>query len=410
MNILFLTDNFPPEVNAPATRTYEHCRAWVAQGARVTVVTCAPNFPQGKVYAGYRNRWRQEEMMDGIRVIRVWSYISANKGFFRRTMDYLSFAGTAWWASLWEKADVVVATSPQFFVAVSGWFSGLCKQKPWVMEVRDLWPESIRAVEAVRSERLIRWLEKWELFLYDKAAAVVVVTDSSHQNLTARGVRPEKVHVVKNGVHLAAFQQQTRDAELVEQLGLQGKFVVGYLGTHGMAHRLEFILQCARHCPEDIHFLFIGDGAEKESLLRLQRALQLQNVTFLPPVPKEYIARYIGLADVALAPLKKSDTFKTVIPSKIFESAAMQKPILLGVEGESRAIVESYGAGLCFEPENEADFLEKLFRLKADTALYRRCQEACLRLARDFDRGQLAHALLQILHTAARQTNEPCAE
>ncbi len=397
MKILFLTDNFPPEVNAPASRTFEHCAAWVQAGAEVTVITCAPNFPEGKVFEGYKNRWHQKEEMAGIRVIRVWSYITANAGFARRVIDYLSFAFTATWASLWVRADVIVATSPQFFTAVGGSWASFCKRKPWIMEVRDLWPESIRAVNAMEDSKALDWLEKWELALYRSARRVVVVTDSFLENIAERGIPATKISVVKNGVHLHQYQPIPKDAELLQTLGLAGKFVVGYIGTHGMAHQLDFILDCAREAEERVHFLFVGGGAEKERLLQLKDEWNLTNVTMLPPVPKHEVHRYISITDVALVPLKKSDTFKTVIPSKIFENAAMGKPILLGVEGESQAIIESYGAGVCFEPENKRDFLAKLTTIAQDANFYRRCQEGCTRLAKDFDREKLAGDMLQVI-------------
>src|SRR5438128_785545 len=149
MHILFLSDNFAPEANAPASRTHEHCKVWVEAGHDVTVITCAPNFPKGEVFAGYRNAWRQEERIDGIRVVRVWSYITANEGFARRILDYLSFMVTAAIAAPTVRgADIVVGTSPQFFTAWAAWFTGALKRRPFVFELRDLWPESIRAVGA----------------------------------------------------------------------------------------------------------------------------------------------------------------------------------------------------------------------------------------------------------------------
>ncbi len=400
MRILFLTDNFPPEVNAPASRTYEHCVEWVKSGAEVTVITCAPNFPIGKVFDGYRNRWYQEENMDGIRVIRVWSFISANSGFVKRILDYISFALTGFIASWFVKTDIIIATSPQFFTAVSGYAAALFKRRPWIMEVRDLWPESIRAVNAMEDSRVLDWLEKLELFLYRKASKVVVVTDSFKKNIAGRGIAPEKIEVVKNGVHLDKFQPRPRDKALLAQFPqLRDQCVVGYLGTHGMAHKLDFILECAADAPQDVHFLFIGDGAEKPGLLEMKERMGLSNVTFLPPVPKHEIARYISLTDVALVPLKKSDTFKTVIPSKIFENASMEKPILLGVEGESKAIIEKYQAGLCFEPENKADFQKQLRAIATDTQLYQQLQKGCQALSLNFNRKTLAQKLYQIIET-----------
>jgi len=394
-------------VNAPATRTYEHCQEWTRQGIKVTVITCAPNFPKGEVFGGYRNRLWQTEEMDGVRVIRVWSYIAANSGFAKRIIDYVSYAITAFFAALFVRTDLIVATSPQFFTAVSGYAVSLVKRKPWVMEVRDLWPESIRAVGAAPGkEKWLDRMEKLELFLYRKAAKVVVVTHAFKKNLSDRGIDPGKIKVVTNGVLTDNFPARPRDAKLVEELGLNGKFVVGYLGTHGMAHKLDFILDCVPEAPPNVHFLFIGGGAAKADLEARVKREGYPNVSMLPSVPKTEIGRYISVTDVALVPLKKSDTFKTVIPSKIFENAAMQKPILLGVEGESQAIIEKYGAGCAFEPENKADFLEKLQKLTTDPEYYAECQENCTRLAADYDRNALADRMLGELKTINTGTSK----
>jgi glycosyltransferase involved in cell wall biosynthesis len=397
MKILFLSDNFPPEVNAPANRTYEHCVEWGKKGAEVTVITCAPNFPKGKVYEGYTNKFYQKETIEGITVIRVWSYISANQGIFKRIIDYVSYAFMAFWVSLFIKTDIIIATSPQFFTAVSGYLSAFFKRKPWIMEVRDLWPESIKAVDAMEDSKLIGLLEKLELFLYKKASKVVVVTDAFKENLVKRGIDGNKVFIVKNGVQLDRFRPAEKNEGIISRLKLRDKFVVGYLGTHGMAHKLDFILDCAREVNGNIHFLFIGDGAEKDKLLELHKKWELKNVTMLPSIPKKEIENYINITDVALVPLKKSDTFKTVIPSKIFENSAMKKPILLGVQGESKAIIEKYQAGICFEPENKKDFLEKLHHIQDDQSFYKACQAGCDKLAIDFDRKILAEKMYQLI-------------
>lgn len=391
MKILFLTDNFPPETNAPATRTYEHCIEWVKKGAEVTVITCAPNFPKGKVFGGYKNKLVQVEEMEGIKVIRVWTYISANKGTLKRILDYLSFCFSSFWCALFQKTDIIIATSPQFFTAVSGFLVSFFKRKPWVMEVRDLWPESIKAVGALKDGPMLRALEHLELFLYKNADKIIVVTEAFKENILSRvNIPAEKIGIIKNGVNSTEFFPKEANQELMDQVKLEGKFVLGYLGTHGMAHKLDFILNSIKEVPQHIHFLFIGDGAEKEKLMQLKEKLELTNVTMLPPVPKSEISKFLSIVHVALVPLKKSDAFKKVIPSKIFENAAMQIPILLGVEGESQKIVESYGAGICFEPENKEDFLEKLNQISTDKALYANLQKGCTRLAEDFDRKKLA--------------------
>ena len=396
MKILFITDNFPPEVNAPANRTYEHCKEWVKTGAEVTVITCVPNFPKGKIYSGYQNKWKQEEMMDGIRVIRVWSYITANEGFVKRILDYISFSITSFLAGLFIKTDIVIATSPQFFTAISGRWLSFFKRKPWLFEVRDLWPESIIAVGAMKRNKAIQVFEWLEKRLYKNADRIVVVTDTFKEKIGARGIDINKIAVHKNGANLEVYQPTPKDSELEVSLNLKGKKVFAYIGTHGMAHCLDFVLNSIVEFQEsrpDFHFLFIGDGAERKKLLALNKKLQLTNTTFVSSVPKADVARYLSVMDVALVNLKKSDTFKTVIPSKIFEAAAMHKPILLGLQGETEGIINKFKAGVCFEPENKAAFIKSSIDI-IDSENYSNYQNGCHTLANAFDRKKIAADML----------------
>ena len=398
MKILFITDNFPPEVNAPATRTFEHCKEWVKKGDEVTVITCAPNFPKGKVYEGYKNKLYQKEEIEGIKVIRVWSYISANEGFAKRIIDFLSFAFMAFWVGLFKKTDVIIATSPQFFTTWTAETLATLKRKPWVFELRDIWPESIRAVGAISGDsKIFKLLEKLELRLYKRSSRVISVTESFKSNLIERGIDGEKVKVVLNGANLERFSKMKKDAALVEKYNLEGKFVVGYVGTHGMAHKLDFILNSWPKGNPNFHLILMGDGAEKSKLVELAKTLNITNISFIPSMLKEDVPAYLSLMDVSLVPLKKSDLFKTVIPSKIFENSAMQIPILLGVEGESADIIQKYNAGLCFEPENKEDFLTQLNLLKDDKTIYENCQAGCLTLAKEFDRKKMAEKMRKFL-------------
>ena len=399
MKILFLTDNFPPEVNAPATRSYDHCKEWVQRGIDVTIITCFPNFPQGKIYKGYKNKLYQSEFIDGIHVIRVWTYITANEGFIKRTLDYISFSVSGFIAGLFQKTDIIIATSPQFFTALSGRTLSFWKRKPWIMEVRDLWPESIKTVGAMNENILIRYFEWQEKRCYHSAKKIVVVTDSFKRRLVERGIDSSKIEVVKNGVNRSLFVPVVKDLQLLNELGLQNKKIIGYIGTHGMAHKLDFILQCAKGMEgrSNYHFLFLGSGAEKRNLLDLKEKLDLKNVTMLDPVSKLEVKRYISILDIALINLRKSELFTTVIPSKIFENAGMEIPILMGVNGEAREIIESYHAGVCFEPESETEFCEKLDLLLTDENLYNECKEGCKKLSLDFDRNLLANKMLQII-------------
>jgi hypothetical protein len=403
MHILFLTDNFPPEVNAPASRTHEHCREWVRAGHAVTVITGAPNFPKGKIYEGYRNRLQQSEQMDGIRVVRVWTYIAANAGFTTRILDYQSFMASAIVASLFvRKPDMVVGTSPQFFTVCAAYAISRLRRIPFVFELRDLWPESIRAVGAMKDSCLLDCFERLELFLYDRADRIISVTRSFKQNLTGRGVSPDKIEVVTNGVDIQRFHPQARDSELAARLGLSGKFVAGYVGTHGMAHSLHTILDAAgqlrRHpLGNAIQFLFLGDGATKSALRSQAEAQRLDNVTFVDTVPKVEVKRYWSLLDVAIIHLKNVDLFQTVIPSKLFESMAMGIPVLHGVRGESAEIVEKERVGIHFEPENAHDLCEKLLFLAANPNLREELGRNAQRAASRFDRSLLAEQMLKIL-------------
>ena len=398
MKILFITDNFPPEVNAPATRTYEHVKEWQKKGVEVTVITCFPNFPHGEVYTGYKNILYKEEYLNGIKVIRVWSYIARNSGFLKRVLDYVSFAFMAFIIGLFQKQDVIIATSPQFFTTWVAFGLSKIKKKPWIFELRDLWPASIKSVGLIQEGRLYRLLEKNELFLYKDANKVIVVTDAFKKNLISRGIYENKIEVVTNGSNMELFYPRDKDTKLLKELNLENKFIIGYIGTHGMAHSLDFIMRSLSKIDDlDIHFLFIGDGAMKQTIVDIAEELALQNVTFLNPIAKEEVPKYLSIIDVSLAPLKKEDNFKTVIPSKIFEASAMLKPTLLGVEGQAQEILEKYQAGLCFEPENRASFIEKLLILKNDDVIYKNCQDGCQKLADDYDRKKLAQKMLDII-------------
>src|ERR1017187_7816725 len=238
LNILFLADNFPPERNAQASRVYERACHWVRWGHQVTVVTCAPNFPEGKVYPGYRNRWRQVEQLDGIRVVRVKTFIAPNAGTLLRIVDFLSFMVSAFLAGLLERRpDVLAATSPQFFAAVAGCALAFVRRCPFVLELSDLWPDSIVAVGAMKPNLGLRWLEKLELFLYRRAARIVALTESFKLNLIRRGIDPHKIQVVINGVDLSRYEPRPWDRDFAEKWGIpESDFVIGYVGTHGMAH------------------------------------------------------------------------------------------------------------------------------------------------------------------------------
>lgn len=401
MRILFLTDNFPPETNAPATRTHEHCKKWVEMGYQVTVITCFPNFPKGKVFEGYTNKIYEEENIDGINVIRVWSYITENNGFVKRIIDYISYAITSFIFGLSIKTDLIIATSPQFFTAISGRVLSFFKRTRWVMEVRDLWPDSIAAVGSMdKTSKSFKLLKIIESHLYFNASKIIVVTNSFKNYLiTEHQITPEKIGVFKNGIIINNLKKPKLNdvITLKESLGLENKIVISYIGTHGLAHGLKFILESiSKISNPDLHFLFIGDGAEKQNLINYSNKLHSKNFTFLESVTKIDIPLYIDSSDYSLVNLKKSDEFKNVIPSKIFENIAMYKPILLGVEGESKKLINDYGVGVCFEPENEKSFLNALDDIqKLDKVSFKL---NCDKMLVDFDRNIISENLIRFIN------------
>jgi glycosyltransferase involved in cell wall biosynthesis len=401
MHILFLTDNFPPEVNAPASRTFEHCREWVKTGEKVTVITCAPNFPKGSVFPGYKNKLWQVEEIEGIRVIRVWTYITANSGFVRRTLDYISFMVSAIIASFFiRRVDVIIGTSPQFFTVCAANVVSFFKRKPWVFELRDIWPESIKAVGAMKESKVTKLLEKLELYLYRKADKIISVTYAFKANLIARGIDGDKIEVVTNGVDLTSYSRRSKDTALVYKHNLHDKFVAGYIGTHGLAHGLQTLLNAADLLQKHEHgtgiiILLLGDGAVKESLQQEAAERQLNNILFVDSVPKQEVVRYWSLLDTSIIHLKKTPLFQSVIPSKMFECMAMGIPILHGVAGESADIVKKEKVGWVFESEDAIALTNILIELKNSQSDLSELSSNALAAAPRYDRKNLALKMLQ---------------
>jgi glycosyltransferase involved in cell wall biosynthesis len=401
MRFLFLSHYFPPEVNAPASRTYEHTREWVKAGHEVTVVTCVPNHPAGKPYPGYRNRLWQWEEKDGIHILRVWTLMAANRGFLLRTTNYVSFMIAAILAAPFlAGADVVISTSPQFFNGLAGYFVARIKRAPWILEIRDLWPDSILVVGAIRNRLVIRLLEGLERWAYRMADRIVSITDSFCGHFERCGTDPAKIRVIKNGVNLGLFCDPQKDAGLSREIGAAGKFVAAYFGTHGMAHHLETVFEAARITADrdDVRYLLVGDGAERARLLDMRDKLGLDNVVMLGQQPRDRMPALWGVCDASLVLLKKDELFKLVIPSKIFEAMAMERPIVLGVEGESRDIVEAGKCGIPVEPENAEELAAAVLRLADDRGLLREMGANGRRhVTESFDRVELAKRYLEVI-------------
>jgi colanic acid biosynthesis glycosyl transferase WcaI len=360
MKILYISQYFPPEMGAPAARAAELSKHWAAAGHEVTVLTGFPNHPTGVVPLEYRDKFRRlvlHEEAEGVHVVRSWLLPFPNRKAYERMLNYASFSISAATTGVFlSRPDVVIATSPQLLVGLSGWWVARWKRVPFVFEVRDLWPESLAAVGMGNENSFLhRTLAKIAGFLYRNSDRVAVVTPAFEDYLVEHwNVPREKISVVENGVETDLFAPQSATT-LRRELGAEGKFVVSYIGTMGMAHGLETILDAAaqlRSTNPEIMFLVLGEGAEKERIVALARERGLDNLRFVGQQPREKVPAYICASDVCLVLLKKTDVFKTVIPTKMLEFMSCARPVILGVDGQARAILEEARGGLVIEPEN----------------------------------------------------------
>jgi colanic acid biosynthesis glycosyl transferase WcaI len=411
VKILFITENYPPESNAAATRVSERAKYWLEQGHELTIITQAPNFPEGRLFDGYKNKWHQTETRDGVRVVRVKTYIAANAGFAKRIIDFTSLMFNAYWAALREeRPDIVVATSPQFFAAVGGWAIAKTLRVPFIFELSDLWPASIRAVGAMETSRALDQVEKLELFLYRQSAAVIALTSSFKDDLISRGINPDKIHVVINGVDQARYTPQARSCELATEHGVGDRFVIGYIGTHGMAHALDNVLNAAELLRDrtDICILFVGSGSSRDALVADLAQRDLTNVVMVGRQPKERMPEYWSLCDVALIHLKDTPVFAGVIPSKIFEAMAMKLPMLFaGPKGIGSDIVEGEDVGVWVPPENPEALAKAIRAMADDPNATSAMAERSLAATPRFSRQRQAEEFMAVLENSVdRHTKE----
>ena len=369
MKILFFSHYFPPEVNAPASRTYEHCKLWAEAGNDITVITCNPNCPSGKIYDGYKNKLIQKEVIDGIKVIRLWTFLAPNKGTNRRMLNYMSYliVTTIYTTLFMRKIDVLIATSPQF---LCGWAGVLChwiRRWSFILEIRDIWPESILSVDIYKKSFFIKCMEWLEPKMYRAADHIVAVGEGYKRKIMEKGIDASKISVITNGINIDNFFRVENVDAIKRKYNSEKSFICSYVGTIGLAHGLEVIIKAAEILKENgykqFKFWIVGDGANKSSLESMAKDKKLDNVVFTGMLPKKNIPEILSATDCLLIHLKGKELFSTVIPSKIFEAMAMNKPIIMGVKGDSRDIVMEANAGIEMEPDNPTSLVQCLVKL-----------------------------------------------
>lgn len=394
MKILFITDNYYPETNAPAQRTQYHCEYWANDlGCEVEVITGVPNFPIGKCYQNYVNKSYQQENINGVKVHRVWTFIAKNTGRLFRIFDFLSFMLSAVLFSFRAfKADVVVATSPQFFTLIAGFVVSRLKKVKFVIEVRDIWPDSVVAVGVLKESLAIKIIRVIEKNLYKSADKIIIVSPAFISHIKNLGIPEDKVSTVTNGVDRSRFEK-FHIPDVKKEFGFGDQTLITYIGTIGLAHDVLTILAAAELLlpVTNLHFVIAGDGAEREVVC--ERAEKLENVTVLAPLSLDKVAKLHLISDVSIVHLRKHPVFESVLPSKIFESFAAGTPILLGVDGTARELVEKYTAGIYFEPQNPIKLVEAITTVTNDRKLMEKYSNNGAQASVDFDRSVLAHQM-----------------
>ncbi len=405
MNILFLCQYYPPEPGAPAARTHEHAREWASQGHEVTVVCGIPNHPDGVVPFEYQRQFIYEEEREGVRVLRCWFLVAPNQGRIRRSIAFISFMLTSlFWALVrGGHADVVVATSPQLLCGLAGYLVSLAKRCPFVLEVRDLWPKQIVDLGAIRNRSLIALLYRLEWFLYGRAHTIVTVAEAATRDIVDRGINPKKVHTITNAIDLHFFTPKPPVGAIRHRYGWSEELkLIMYIGTHGISQGLETVLDAALILRErtDLRFIFVGAGAERHTLFHKATTMALNNVEFIPSQPRADMPDFYAAADICLVPLKRRDIFLTNIPSKMFEIMACARPIILGVEGQARQVLEEAGAGVAVPPEDSTALANNIITLADNPDLCRRYGESGRRhVETHYNRASKAQCFLELLES-----------
>jgi len=377
MRILILTQYFPPEVGAPQIRLSAFARELKRLGHEVEVVTGLPNHPTGRIFPEYRGKFYVREEWEGITVHRVWLYPSTGAGL-KRMLNYLSFTLTSLWGLLKaQRPDYIFVESPPLFLSLPAWVSSRLWRVPFIFNVADLWPDSVKELGLMSNRFLLgiaEWLEAWS---YKRAAYVTAVTEGIQDVLiNEKHVPPAKVLFLPNGVDISIFQStKTINANIPPSLkdALYGGNAIVYAGTIGFAQCLDVAIKAAEQLLqagyEALKFIFVGDGSAKKALSELVTRKGLKNIVFAEPVPYEDIAAVYASSFAGLATLCNKPIFEGARPSKLLTIMASGKPIIYSGSGEGARLVEEAKAGLVVPPEDPGALAEAVKKLAENPKL-----------------------------------------
>ncbi len=407
LDILVVSQFFTPEMGAPAARFHDFGRLLLERGHRMTVLTGFPNFPSSVVHEGFRGRLRMRETIDGIDVRRGWIYASPKRPTISKSLGYASFAASASMQALFGglHADVVVATSPPPTVAIPGVVASRWLRAPLVFDVRDIWPEAV--VESGRLERgfVVRSLEAVERAVYRASAAVTVVTEGKRVRLMEKGVPEEKLAVIPNGVDLSRFDEEVAVDALLAEAGVdRGRFLVIYAGIFGPSQGLDVLFDAAARIRAEhpdraskLQFVLVGSGVERPRLEERRREEGLEDlIRLVPEQPREVIPSLLRAAHAVAVTLRPRRDTHTV-PSKIYESMASERPVLVSANGAPREILEESGAGFGSAASDAEALAAHVLRLQGDPEACRSFGQKGRAYAQDYDRRRLVESFEAVL-------------
>lgn len=406
MKILFVTQYYPPEAGAPQNRLSDLAIRLKNKGIEIAVLTAMPNYPQRKIYEAYKGKFFFKEEMEGIPVYRCWIFASPSNSVFSRLLNYFSFVYTSALRGIFLKGkfDFIFCESPPLFLGISAWFLCKIKNAKLIFNVSDLWPESAERLGIIQNQFILNSATRLEEFLYGHAALISGQTQGIIHNISSR-FPEKKICWLPNGVDVGFFNPgETKKNNWRQENGFDDEdILLLYAGILGFAQRLEVILEAAQKLKNhsNLHFLLAGSGPEEEKLKRLKTERKLENVHFLGVLSKNKIPPLIDAIDAAIIPLRKLDLFKGAIPSKIFESLAMKKPILLGVDGEARELfITKANAGWYFEPENSDSLSRAIEELISQPQLAKQLGENGYRfVSTNFNREVIAENFLKTIQS-----------
>lgn len=416
MHLLLIHQSFVGPGEPGGTRHFEFAKELVGEGHRVTVVASDLNYLTGRSVSGIERR--DAQTVEGVRILRTFGASSLHRSFFWRVVSFLSFMASSVVTALRVgRVDLVMGTSPPLFQALSAWAVSCVRRRPFLLEIRDLWPEFAVDLGILKNKPLIFLARRLENFLYRRASHLLVNSPAYRTYLTGKGVPPEKISLIPNGVDPAMFRPESRGDLVRKRYGLDGKFVATYAGALGQANDIPTLLRAAERLKNepDVRFLLVGDGKERKALEETSRSLGLTNVIFTGSVPKDEMADVLAASDACVAILQNIPMFRTTYPNKVFDYMAAGRPTLLAIDGVIREVMETSRGGLFVPPGDDAALTQAVLRLERDREEGRRMGQAARKFVEEhFDRRRQARQFHELIGSLQRKESperrSPCIE